>query len=146
MDESADGRLQVLSDAEDPLASSVLAGGGGGGDGVSEIAPEDQLFTPGSLGMDPKQQQQQAAMTAALTAQLDSSIGLSLTTTGIRKLLGRKPAGRPKPLINIVCKGCGRGSHDADEFVESDFTELLGWTVVRDFVWISYGRSMWMFP
>ena len=118
------------NDYQDPLEASVIAGAGHGGDGASEFAPEE-VYTPGSREL------RKHAASATLAAPLDSSIGLSLTTAGIRQLLGRKHGGRPKPLINITCMGCGRGSQEADEFVETDYTEWLGWAVVRIYFFLN---------
>lgn len=57
---------------------------------------------------------------------LDPSINLRLTDHGVRQILGRKPQPRPKPLLPVTCKGCGRSTHDIDEFLESDWQECLG--------------------
>lgn len=49
---------------------------------------------------------------------------VSLTPAGIRQFLGRKP--RPKPLLRLVCRGCGGSTHDVDVFVSTDWLECFG--------------------
>ena len=56
---------------------------------------------------------------------LDAGINLTLTDAGLRQILGRKKQSRPMPLLKIICKGCGRSTHDVDEFLPSDWTEFL---------------------
>ena len=50
-------------------------------------------------------------------------INLHLTPAGIR--LNLKRTIRPKPLLRIVCRGCGRSTHDPDTYIPSDFLEYL---------------------
>lgn len=62
---------------------------------------------------------------------LDPMINLTVTSmAGIRQLLGRRAEPRPKPLLRIVCKGCGLSSFDPDVFLpDTDYLEWLGNTV-----------------
>ena len=57
---------------------------------------------------------------------LDPQINLQLSVETTRKLLNRKPEGRPKPLLRLVCKGCGLSTHDPDPILGDDWLELLG--------------------
>lgn len=57
---------------------------------------------------------------------LDKSINLQLTSLGIRQVVGRKATPRPKPLLKLICKGCGLSTHDADEFIKDDWVECHG--------------------
>ena len=43
-----------------------------------------------------------------------SGINLRLTPSGVRTILARKA--RSKPLLKIVCKGCGLSTHDKGHF------------------------------
>ena len=52
-----------------------------------------------------------------------SGINLCLTPAGIRAILARKT--RSKPLLKIICKGCGLSTHDKDIFIPIDFLECL---------------------
>lgn len=54
---------------------------------------------------------------------LDPQINLKLSVEATRKLLNRKPEGRPKPLLRLVCKGCGLSTHDPDPIVGDDWLE-----------------------
>ena len=51
-------------------------------------------------------------------------INLRLTAAGVRGVLARKI--RSKPLLKIICKGCGLSTHDKDIFIPSDCLECLG--------------------
>ena len=62
---------------------------------------------------------EQASHLKLRSAGLDA-IGLTLTLQGKRKLLGRKPEGRAKPLLAITCTGCGQSSQDPDEIIKED--------------------------
>lgn len=46
---------------------------------------------------------------------------LRLTTSGIRQCLCRKA--RQRPLLRLVCKGCGLSTHDPDIFIPEDYLE-----------------------
>ena len=61
---------------------------------------------------------------------LDHSINLKLTNFGVRQVLGRKPVPRPKPLLKLICKGCGMSTHDTDEFIADDWVECHGRSLV----------------
>ena len=55
--------------------------------------------------------------------QCDMGSGISLTAAGIRIALCRRE--RTRPLLRLVCKGCGMSTHDADIFVPGDSMEPL---------------------
>lgn len=55
---------------------------------------------------------------------LDPSINLQMALD-VRKLLNRKSESRPKPLLRLVCRGCGLSTHDADPFLPQDYVEFL---------------------
>ena len=47
--------------------------------------------------------------------------GFQLTAAGVRIALNRK--WRPKPLLEIMRKGCGRSTFSSDTFLSTDFLE-----------------------
>ncbi len=53
---------------------------------------------------------------------VESSNRLQLTFAGIRTILNRKV--RPKPLLRIQCKGCGRTTHSPDTYIDIDYLEI----------------------
>ena len=49
---------------------------------------------------------------------------ITLTTAGIRALLGRKKI-RSKPLVQIFCVGCGRSCWSRCKFCTTDYLEFI---------------------
>lgn len=84
----------------------------GGGDHVDELEAED--FHP-NPNLQPNQ---------LVAGSLPVIGNVMLTPAGIRSILGRKL--RQKPLLRLVCKGCGMTTHDKDPLVPGDFVEWLG--------------------
>jgi hypothetical protein len=76
---------------------------------------------------------------------LDPQINLTITQIGLRQLLGRKAQPRPKPLLQVACKGCLRTTFDHDEFVKGDYMECLGSQPVQcSFQWHSLIVACWL--
>ncbi len=87
----------------DPLEHVTPSQAGDFGDMIDH---QHEQHTPGLTGIVP-----------------GSDINLTLTSSGMRTLLGRKQ--RPRPLLRLVCTGCQLSTHDPDLFIEGDFMECL---------------------
>ena len=91
--------------------------------------PESVAGDDMSNTLDPEQDSEKIVKRSARNLQgmvLDQHINLKLSVEATRKLLNRKPEGRPKPLLRLICKGCGLSTHDQDPILEDDWLELLG--------------------
>ena len=108
-----DHDMLMLHDTCDPL-DSVAASQVGDDDEESEDSDVEnqQHAGPQNAGVKPG-------------SASDQGINLMLTPQGIRTLLGRPKVSRPRPLLKIFCKGCGRSTHDEDELLPKDFQECL---------------------
>ena len=94
----------------------------------SEIATEDAqpggVYMGGETNTALQQIQHQHPQQNSNDGARDPSINLQMTVD-VRKLLNRKPESRPKPLLKLVCRGCGLSTHDADPFLPNDYVEFL---------------------
>lgn len=94
-------------------------------DPLAEVTPSN--YAPSVVGDEAESQEAEVfERPRARAMQIDHSINLTLTESGIRRLLGRKPDGRPKPLLCITCVACGLTTHSEDVFLAADFLESFG--------------------
>ena len=99
----------------------------------SDIATEDQQTAAGYLadpGFYQNQGQLQEQTKASPMMVLDPTINLQVAFD-VRKLLNRKPQSRPKPLLRLVCRGCGLSTHDEDPLLPQDYVEFLAYDLRR---------------
>ena len=63
---------------------------------------------------------------------------IQLTAAGVRSFLGRTH--RPRPLLQLTCKGCLKTTHDVDPFVDEDYLERLVSTQTQSLDGYSHGN------
>ena len=131
-------KIESLEDTKDKANSEDDRNGNGNGiqnDGfasdpeIEEVdplnsVPESTVADEDGIPM-PSQGQGDRLGHPSQAVVLDPSINLTISQIGLRQLMGRKPEPRPKPLLEIVCKGCLRSTFDQDEFIKGDYNECL---------------------